>query len=34
MRDLNYPNFMKFYEIYENNDSLYYVLELLEGGSL
>lgn len=34
MRNLNHKNIMKLYEIYETKNSLYVVLELLQGGSL
>ncbi|CAD8210117.1 unnamed protein product [Paramecium pentaurelia] len=34
MRDLNNQHLMKLYEVYETENSLYMVLELLSGGSL
>lgn len=34
MRQLNHKNTMKLHEVYETSNSLYMVLELLEGGSL
>jgi serine/threonine protein kinase len=33
MRMLDHPNIMKLFEVYETENSLYLVLELLEGGS-
>jgi serine/threonine protein kinase len=32
MRMLDYPNIMKLYEVFETENSLYLILELLEGG--
>ncbi|KAM3141155.1 hypothetical protein pb186bvf_006760 [Paramecium bursaria] len=34
MRELNHPNIMKLYEVYETQNSLYMGLELLQGGQL
>jgi len=34
MRNLDHPNLMKLYEIYESQNSIYISVELLEGGQL
>jgi serine/threonine protein kinase len=34
MRHLNNPNNMKLFEVFESDNSLYIVFELLEGGQL
>jgi serine/threonine protein kinase len=34
MRRLNSPHLLQVYEVYETKNSLYVVVELLEGGSL
>lgn len=34
MRNLNNPNTMRLYEVFESDNSLYIVFELLEGGQL
>jgi serine/threonine protein kinase len=34
MRHLTHPNNMRLYEIFESDNSLYIVFELLSGGSL
>ena len=34
MRAINHDNLTKLYEVYETKNSLYMVMELLEGGSL
>lgn len=34
MRQLNHKNTMKLYEVFESENSLYFVFELIEGGSL
>lgn len=34
MRKCNHPNLLKIYEVYESANSIYVVLELLEGGEL
>ena len=34
MQELNHPNLLKMYEIYEGNNNFYVVLELLSGGEL
>lgn len=32
MRDLDNPHIMKLHEVYETDNSLYFILDLLEGG--
>lgn len=34
MRNLSHKNCMKLFEVYESDNSLYIVVELLEGGQL
>lgn len=34
MRQLNHKNTMKLYEVFESENSLYFVFQLIEGGSL
>jgi calcium-dependent protein kinase len=34
MRELNTPHNMKLHEVFESENSLYIILELLEGGQL
>jgi serine/threonine protein kinase len=34
MRHLSHPNNMRLYEVFESENSLYIVFELLSGGSL
>ena len=34
MRKMNHPNLMRLFEVYESNNSIYVVVELLEGGQL
>lgn len=34
MRRIDHPNLLKIYEVYESDNSVYFVLELLEGGEL
>jgi calcium-dependent protein kinase len=34
MRELNNPSIIRLHEVYETDNSLYMVLDLLEGGSL
>lgn len=34
MRSLNHPNLIKLHEVYETENSLYMVMELLNGGNL
>jgi len=34
MRKYNHPNLLKIYEVYETENSIYLVLDLLEGGEL
>ena len=34
MQELNHPNLIKMYEVYEGNKNFYVVLELLSGGEL
>ena len=34
MRKYNHPNLIKIYEVYETENSIYMVLDLLEGGEL
>ena len=34
MRKLNHPNCLKLYEFYETESSLYFVIELIQGGEL
>lgn len=34
MRTLNHPNLIKLHEVYETENSLYMVMELLNGGNL
>ena len=32
MKMLDHPNIMKLYEVFETNNSIYMILQLLEGG--
>ena len=34
MRRLNHPNLLKIYEVYESNGSIYFILDIIEGGEL
>lgn len=34
MRKCQHPNLLKLYEVYESENSIYFVLEMLEGGEL
>jgi calcium-dependent protein kinase len=34
MREFNHKNLMKMYEIFESENSIYIIVELLEGGQL
>ena len=34
MRELNHPHIMKLHEVFETENSLYFILDLLEGGQL
>ena len=34
MRKLDHPNIMKLYCVYETENSIYMILELLQGGNL
>lgn len=34
MRALDHPNIMKLHEVFETDNSLYFILDLLEGGQL
>lgn len=34
MRELDHPNIMKLHEVFETDNSLYFILDLLEGGQL
>ena len=34
MRQLDHPNILKLYEVYETDDSMYLILELIKGGNL
>lgn len=34
MRSLNHPSIMKLHEVFETENSLYFILDLLEGGQL
>lgn len=34
LRDLDHPNILKLYEVFEDDDSVYLVTELLSGGEL
>lgn len=34
MREIDHPNLMKLYEVYETKNSIYMGLELLEGDQL
>lgn len=34
MRKINHPNLLKIYEVYESDNSIYIVLDLIEGGEL
>ncbi len=34
MRELDHPNIMKLHEVFETVNSLYFILDLLEGGQL
>ena len=33
MRALNHPNIIKLYEVYEGEEHVYFVLDLLTGGN-
>ena len=34
MRELDHPNLIKLYEVFETQNSIYLILDLLEGGQL
>lgn len=34
MRKLNHPNIVKLYEVHETVNSIYFVIDLIEGGEL
>ena len=34
LRSLNHPNILKLHEVFETTNSIYFILDLLEGGEL
>ena len=34
MRSLNHPNLLKLYEVYESKGSIYFILDIVDGGEL